>query len=78
MAEIGNCIVGTIMGRYYGMDRVQSWDFTDRAYNCIVDAIGKKAVVRGIGTGTEIANSLLDLHSQFGAFQWFADRQYAA
>ena len=43
MHEIGNCQIGTIMGRYYGMDRVKSWDLTGRAYNCIVDAIGKKA-----------------------------------
>ena len=43
MQEVGNCQIGTIMGRYYGMDRVKSWDLTDRAYNCIVNAIGKKA-----------------------------------
>ena len=43
MEEIGNCKIGTIMGRYYGMDRVKSWNLTDRAYHCIVDGIGKKA-----------------------------------
>ena len=43
MQEVGNCLIGTIMGRYYGMDRVKSWDLTDQAYHCIVDAIGKKA-----------------------------------
>jgi 2,3-bisphosphoglycerate-independent phosphoglycerate mutase len=43
MAEIGNCTIGTIMGRYYGMDRVKSWDLTDQAYHCIVDAVGKSA-----------------------------------
>jgi 2,3-bisphosphoglycerate-independent phosphoglycerate mutase len=43
MEKIGNCQIGTIMGRYYGMDRVKSWDLTDQAYHCIVDAIGKKA-----------------------------------
>jgi 2,3-bisphosphoglycerate-independent phosphoglycerate mutase len=43
MEGIGNCTIGTIMGRYYGMDRVKSWDLTDQAYHCIVDAIGKKA-----------------------------------
>jgi len=43
MDEVGNCTIGTIMGRYYSMDRVKSWDLTDRAYHCIVDAIGKKA-----------------------------------
>ena len=43
MEEIGNCTIGTIMGRYYAMDRVKSWDLTDQAYHCIVDAAGKKA-----------------------------------
>jgi len=40
MEEIGNCQIGTIMGRYYGMDRVKSWNLTDQAYHCIVDAVG--------------------------------------
>lgn len=40
MDEIGNCMVGTIMGRYYGMDRGQNWKITDRAYACIVDGKG--------------------------------------
>jgi len=43
MEEIGNCTIGTIMGRYYAMDRVKSWDLTDQAYHCIVNAVGKKA-----------------------------------
>jgi len=43
MDEVGNCTIGTIMGRYYSMDRVMSWDLTDQAYNCIVDAVGKNA-----------------------------------
>jgi len=42
MEEIGNCAIGTIMGRYYAMDRVKSWNLTDQAYHCIVDAVGKK------------------------------------
>jgi len=39
--EVGNCTIGTIMGRYYGMDRVRSWKLTDLAYNCIVNAEGR-------------------------------------
>ncbi len=42
MDEVGQCIVGTIMGRYYGMDRVRSWTLTDLAYHCIVNAEGKR------------------------------------
>ena len=42
MAAVGNCSVGTFMGRYYGMDRVKNWTLTDAAYNCIVSAEGAK------------------------------------
>ncbi len=34
-----------------------------RTENCI--AIGQRARIRGIGTGTEISNSIMDLYSQF-------------
>ncbi|MBC8491616.1 MAG: 2,3-bisphosphoglycerate-independent phosphoglycerate mutase [Candidatus Marinimicrobia bacterium] len=43
MREIGNCRIGTVMGRYYGMDRSRNWKITDIAYNCIVNAEGRKA-----------------------------------
>jgi 2,3-bisphosphoglycerate-independent phosphoglycerate mutase len=43
MKEVGNCRVGTIMGRYYGMDRSKNWDLTDTAFECIVNASGRKA-----------------------------------
>jgi 2,3-bisphosphoglycerate-independent phosphoglycerate mutase len=43
MNEVGKCRVGTLMGRYYGMDRSKSWDLTSTAFKCIVDATGRKA-----------------------------------
>ncbi|MBN2424246.1 MAG: 2,3-bisphosphoglycerate-independent phosphoglycerate mutase [Calditrichaceae bacterium] len=43
MKETGNCSIGTIMGRYYSMDRSRNWALTDIAYNCIVKAEGRKA-----------------------------------
>ncbi len=43
MEKVGGCRVGTVMGRYYGMDRSQNWNLTDRAYHCIVCAEGMKA-----------------------------------
>ncbi|MCK4446355.1 MAG: 2,3-bisphosphoglycerate-independent phosphoglycerate mutase, partial [Candidatus Marinimicrobia bacterium] len=42
MQKVGNCRIGTIMGRYYGMDRSKNWDITDIAYNCIVNGEGRK------------------------------------
>jgi len=43
MKEVGKCRVGTLMGRYYGMDRSKNWDLTGTAFECIVNAIGRKA-----------------------------------
>ena len=44
MEEVGNCRIGTVMGRYYSMDRSQNWDLTDTAYHCIVAGEGRTAV----------------------------------
>jgi 2,3-bisphosphoglycerate-independent phosphoglycerate mutase len=41
--EYGIGRVGTLMGRYYAMDRGKNWDLTDRAYNCMVKLAGNKA-----------------------------------
>lgn len=43
MASVGRCRIGTVMGRYYGMDRSRNWQLTDLAYNCIVNAVGRRA-----------------------------------
>lgn len=42
MEEVGGCTIGTVMGRYYGMDRSRNWDLTDSAYHCIVACEGRK------------------------------------
>ena len=41
--EIGNSRVGTLMGRYYSMDRSQNWNLTDIAFECIANAYGRKS-----------------------------------
>jgi 2,3-bisphosphoglycerate-independent phosphoglycerate mutase len=41
MAEVGNCTIGTAMGRYYPMDRSRNWGLTDQAFRCIVSAEGR-------------------------------------
>lgn len=40
LAEVDGCI-GTLMGRYYAMDRSASWKLTDQAFRCIVHAAGR-------------------------------------
>jgi 2,3-bisphosphoglycerate-independent phosphoglycerate mutase len=42
MAEVGNCTIGTAMGRYYAMDRSRNWRLTDMAYACLVSAEGRR------------------------------------
>ncbi|MDR2405887.1 MAG: 2,3-bisphosphoglycerate-independent phosphoglycerate mutase [Deltaproteobacteria bacterium] len=37
MKEVGNSTIGTMMGRYYAMDRGKDWDLTDLAYKALVD-----------------------------------------
>jgi len=41
--EYGTGKVGTIMGRYYAMDRGEKWNLIDKAYNLLTKAEGKKA-----------------------------------
>lgn len=43
MKEIGGCKIGTVMGRYYAMDRSKKYDLTDEAFACLVDAKGRNA-----------------------------------
>ena len=43
MNQLGSCRVGTLMGRYYGMDRSKNWDLTSTAFDCIVSATGRSA-----------------------------------
>jgi 2,3-bisphosphoglycerate-independent phosphoglycerate mutase len=43
MDDVGNCTIGTVMGRYYGMDRSRNWNLTDAAYHCIVSGEGRPA-----------------------------------
>ena len=43
MQEVGGCTIGTVMGRYYSMDRSKNWGLTDTAYHCIVCADGRRA-----------------------------------
>ena len=43
MEEVGGCTIGTVMGRYYGMDRSRNWNLTDSAYHCIVACEGRKS-----------------------------------
>ena len=43
MEAVGGCTIGTVMGRYYGMDRSRNWQLTDMAYHCIVACEGRRA-----------------------------------
>jgi 2,3-bisphosphoglycerate-independent phosphoglycerate mutase len=40
---VGRCRIGTIMGRYFGMDRSKNYGLTDQAYHCLVLGQGRAA-----------------------------------
>lgn len=40
---VGNCRIGTVMGRYYPMDRSRNYRLTDLAYACLVSGAGRRA-----------------------------------
>ncbi|HOX22344.1 MAG TPA: 2,3-bisphosphoglycerate-independent phosphoglycerate mutase, partial [Elusimicrobiales bacterium] len=43
LKAIGAGKIGTVIGRYYAMDRSENWELTDSAYRAIVSADGRKA-----------------------------------
>lgn len=43
MDDLGNCQVGTLMGRYYSMDRSRDWNLTSKAFECIANAMGRSS-----------------------------------
>ena len=43
MDAVGNCVIGTVQGRYYAMDRSKNYGLTDIAYACLVGAEGRAA-----------------------------------
>ena len=65
--------IGTVMGRYYGMDRARNWELVNTAYRCLVHAEGihadsaAEAVVRSYRedrtpTGTEMFDEYIRPH----------------
>src|SRR5207302_6331709 len=43
MQRQGIGVVATVMGRYYGMDRDQRWERTEKAYQAMVYGLGRDA-----------------------------------
>jgi len=41
MGEVGGSSIGTMMGRYYAMDRSRDWALTDRAYEALTEGRGR-------------------------------------
>ncbi|MDO8429858.1 MAG: 2,3-bisphosphoglycerate-independent phosphoglycerate mutase [bacterium] len=42
LAEIKIGKIATVIGRYYSMDKNQSWDRTEKAYKCLTEGVGQK------------------------------------
>jgi 2,3-bisphosphoglycerate-independent phosphoglycerate mutase len=41
MEEVGRAAIGTMMGRYYAMDRSRDWALTDQAYRALAEGLGR-------------------------------------
>ncbi|UQZ89878.1 2,3-bisphosphoglycerate-independent phosphoglycerate mutase [Deltaproteobacteria bacterium Smac51] len=41
METVGNCSIGSMMGRYYSMDRSRDWNLTDQAYRTLTEGVGR-------------------------------------
>ncbi|GHV57241.1 2,3-bisphosphoglycerate-independent phosphoglycerate mutase [Deltaproteobacteria bacterium] len=41
LEEVGGATIGTMMGRYYAMDRSRDWNLTDQAYRALAEARGR-------------------------------------
>ncbi len=53
---VGNCKIGTVMGRYFAMDRSKKYELTDIAFSCLVDAEGRKAATAADAVNESYAN----------------------
>ncbi len=52
--DLGNCEIGTMMGRFYSMDRGRNWSTTDLAYHALV-----------LGKGKEITNPIEAIQTSY-------------
>lgn len=83
MAAVGNCSIGTVMGRYYAMDRSRDWKLTDKAFDCLVSATGRRAATAEEAVKTSYANDKtpdgVDMYDEYipphiiGDFKGIAD-----
>lgn len=53
---IGNACIGTVMGRYYSMDRSRNYKLTDQAYDTLVRATGRNAATAEAAVRESYAN----------------------
>lgn len=58
MSTVGNCRIGTIMGRYYAMDRSRNYNLTDQAFDCLVNGAGNRAADAVSAVEKSYANDL--------------------
>jgi len=64
--ELGDCEIGSVMGRYYAMDRDTNWDRTEKAFNAIFKGGAEQIHDWNILPSTEIekmyASNVYDEH----------------
>ena len=56
----GKGVIGTVGGRYYGMDRDNRWDRVEKAYRAIAEAVGARHASAVLGTEASITAGKAD------------------
>jgi len=60
IANLPDCRIATVVGRYYALDRDQRWERIGKAYDCMVSAVGDKADSAKAAVQASYANDVTD------------------
>ncbi|KXK11883.1 MAG: 2,3-bisphosphoglycerate-independent phosphoglycerate mutase [Microgenomates bacterium OLB23] len=60
LIQMGIGTIATVMGRYYAMDRDRRWERVEKAYKCLTEGIGDKAVTAKAAVEASYEKGLTD------------------
>jgi 2,3-bisphosphoglycerate-independent phosphoglycerate mutase len=76
IADLNDCLIATISGRYYALDRDNRWERVGKAYACMTDAVGARFDTATAVVDAAYADDLTDefvLPSPVGAYEGMRD-----
>jgi len=60
IADLDNCEIATVSGRYYALDRDNRWERVQQSYDCMTDAVGVAADTAEAAVNAAYADGLTD------------------